>query len=343
MRKILAVCVLMAGLGGFGPIFSWATAATVDYGTLQLFSDMPVYIALEKGYFKEQGIELKLNPFAGGAPMMAPMATGQVQAGNSGIAITLFNGMARDMPLVLVASTAQMIPGHNDDYFILRPELKEAIKRPADLKGRKVALNTAGSPLIYQLGKALESEGLTLKDVEVVYVPWPDMGVALKNKAIDVGLAAEPFATLHEARGLAIRWKGAADVVKDPYWTVAGVVFNSDWAKKNREVAQGFMVAWIKGARDLFQAAERGPNRQEIVDLAVKYTRLKDKALYDKMEWAHLGPNGYLDKKSVEDQINWYFKNGLITHKLTIDKVVDDSFVKFAVDKLGETKEVHRH
>lgn len=343
MGKMLAVSVLIVLLGGLAGLSSLAMAATVDYGTLELFSDMPVYIALEKGYFKEQGIEVKLHPFAGGGPMMAPMAVGQVQAGNSGITIGLFNGIARDMSLVLVASTAQMIPGHNDDFFILRPELKEVIKRPADLKGRKVAVNTAGSPLIYQLGKALESDGLTLKDVEIVYIPWPEMGVALKNKAIDAGLAAEPFATLHEARGLAVRWKGAADLLKDPYWTVAGVIFNSDWARKNREVAQRFMVAWIKGAREIFEAAERGPNRKEIIDLAAKYTRLKDKALYEKMDWAHIGPNGYLDKRSVDDQISWYFKNGLITHKVPIDKVVDDTFVKFALDKLGEVKEVHRH
>src|SRR3990170_7283113 len=110
MRKILAVFIFLWALGSLS-----AQAATVDYGTLELFSDMPVYIALEKGYFKEQGLELKLHPFAGGGPMMAPMAAGQVQAGNSGISIGLFNGIARDMSLMLVASTAQMSPGHNDD------------------------------------------------------------------------------------------------------------------------------------------------------------------------------------------------------------------------------------
>lgn len=166
--------------------------STMNVGTIGLLSDAPVYIALEKGYFKEVGIDAKLQFFAGGAEMMAPLAAGHLQGtSNTGYALSFFNGIIRGMPIKLVASTAVMRGGFGT--LMISPDLNEKMRTVADLKGKKFAVNTAGSPIFYALGKTLESAGLKIKDVEVVYVPFPDMGPALKNKAIDAAFLYEPL------------------------------------------------------------------------------------------------------------------------------------------------------
>jgi hypothetical protein len=56
-------------------------------------------------------------------------------------------------------------------------------------------------------------------------------------------------------------------------------------------LALGFTVAYIKGLRDYCEAMKRGPNRKAIVDIGLKYTTLKDPALYDQIEWSYMDPN----------------------------------------------------
>ena len=145
---------------------------------------------------------------------------------------------------------------------------------------------------------------------------------------------------LYTAKGYGIKWKVTTDFLES--WEVAGVIYNSNWAAKNPDLARNFMMAWLRGARDYYKAAYFGPNRKEVVDIAVKYTRVKDPALYDKMNWFYITPNGYVDKRSIQDQISWYYKHGYITAGPPLTKVVDDSYVRHALERIGTVEEAPR-
>ena len=108
----------------------------------------------------------------------------------------MFNAMARDLPIVLVADNTY--DGKND-ILMVRSDLREQIRRPADLRGRRVAINAQGSILQYLLGRALQQDGLTLADVDLQFVPFPEMRIALENRSVDVVFQVEPFATLIES------------------------------------------------------------------------------------------------------------------------------------------------
>lgn len=332
--KILSLLLAFLFILAIGYSGLWAAPAVVNVGVIGLTDEVPLYLAMEKGYLKELGIEVKLQNFAGSAEAFPVLAAGHLDIlVGGGITIGLFNGVARGLPIIMVASTATLTPGHDPDVVMVRPDLKDKIRTVADLKGRKIALNLATSPNLYQLAKTLESAGLTLKDVEVVTIPFPDMGLALEKKAVEAVITVEPFVTFVEAKGQGSKWKYASDYIKD--WEIASIFYNIPWAKRNPELARNFIVAWLKGVREYNEAARGGPNRKEMISVAVKYTRVKDPALHDKMIWFYINPNGYMGRASVEDQINWYFKNGHITERLALDKVIDDSYVKQALEKLG--------
>ena len=333
MRTSVAVflCLLM-----LGALLGYAAAQdVVKVGHLGITADAPVYIALEKGYFKDRKIELKLEPFVSAAPAMAPLSSGEIHVVGGGVSPSLFNAFARAFPVRVVAHRARDVEGNALDALMVRSDLKGQITRVADLKGRKIGINAAGSPHYYLVGKLLETEGLSLKDVEVVHIPWPDMAAAFSNKAIDAAALVEPFATQYDEKGFASLWKRASDVIKNPGWEIAVLFFNEDWAKKNARVANDFMVAYLKGARDMMDAWNGGKNRAEVVDIMVKHTRVKDRAAYDKMHWGYVDPNGAILKDSLRDQQEFFARLGSIPKKVDVDDIVDDRYVKYAVQQLG--------
>lgn len=311
---------------------------TIQVADVGVMGDAPFYVGLEKGFFKERGIELALNRFRSGGDMMAPLGAGKLDVGRGGVNIALFNSFARGWPVRVVAAGSVDWPGFSPDTFVVRPDLKGLITRPRDLKGRKVAVNAPASALVYVLGKSLELDGLTMKDVDMVTIPFRDMGVALTNRAIDAALAAEPFVTLYEARGQAVIWKRAPDFVKDPYMQVSVLFFNQDWASKNPQGAKEFMAAYLKAIRYYYEVATKGVNRSEVVDIMIKYTALKERALYDKIQWSIIDPNGKVLEESLKDQQDWYFKQGMVTQKVDVSQIVDYAYLKYALEQLGAVR-----
>mgnify|MGYP005844321201 CR=1 FL=1 len=173
----------------------------------------------------------------------------------------------------------------------------------------------------------------------MVYIPFPDMGTALKNKAIDATFPVEPFVTFISEKGFGLKWIRQSDIVKNPYQDIAGIAFNTDWAEKNRELAIKFMMAWLKGAREYLDASRHKPNRKEVVMIMTKYTSMKDPALYDKMEWAYVNPNGFVNRESLADQIRWYHDNGFLEAGISVEKFIDHSYLERALERLGRYPE----
>jgi NitT/TauT family transport system substrate-binding protein len=307
--------------------------ATVRVGELGITADGMLYVADAKGYFAEQGLNVEFVRFDGGAAMMAPLATGQIEvAGSSGINVAMFNAMARELPIILVADNTY---DGKQDILMARTDLRDQIRRPADLRGRRVAINAQGSILQYILGKALERDGLTLNDVDVQFVPFPEMRVALENRAVDAIVQVEPFATLIEQAGVGYKWLNGFDVVPDPVIQVAATMYNRDWAANNPAQARGFAVALLRGIRDMISAAHGGPNRGEVVDTLIDRTAVKDRRLYDLMEWPGLHRNGEISMDSIEDQQRWYLAQGLLSQALDVGRFVDLSYINAAAAQLG--------
>jgi ABC-type nitrate/sulfonate/bicarbonate transport system substrate-binding protein len=83
--------------------------------------------------------------------------------------------------------------GHN---LMLRPDLKGQITRLNQLKGKVIATNGHGAVSTYEVGRMLETDGITIADVEVKVLPFPQMSVAFRNKAIDAAIVIPPFRRL---------------------------------------------------------------------------------------------------------------------------------------------------
>jgi NitT/TauT family transport system substrate-binding protein len=312
-----------------------AGAQSVKFAELGIDADGPVYIALEKGYFRDAGIEVTLERFTSAAQAMAPLSTNQIQVAGGAPSAALFNAFSRGWPVRIVFSRTADHPGFSVDTLSVRTDLQSVVKTLQDFKSRKIAVNAPNAGLQYMVGKMLESVGLTIRDVNVVYMPWPNMGPAFTTQAIDAGALVEPFVTQYAESGVAFPFKRAADVITNPPFEVAVILYNADWADQHPDQAKAFAVGYLKGARDYYDAMKGGTQRKDVVATLMKYGRLKDPALYDKMQWGYADPNGDFDIRSLRDQQDWHASQGSVPNKVDVGAMIDHRFLDYALQKLG--------
>lgn len=316
-----------------------SAAAAVDEVTvaeLGVLADAPFYIGIEKGYFDQQKVKVSLRRFGSGADFVAPLSSNQIQVGGGGFSAGFINAYARDWPLRIVLTRIRDVPGNSSQTVIVRNALRGEVKTMADLKGRKIANNANGSLMHFTLGKMLEAAGVSVKDVTLVSMPWPNMGQALGTGAVDAAMIAEPFVAILADKGIAFPLNRAADLIKQPYLEASLVLYNKDFIEKSRPQAEAFTVAYMQGARDFYQAMKHGPNRPEIIKILQKYTSLKDAAMYDKIQWVYMDPNGKVDFDGLRDQQDWFIKQGLSKAPIDLNAAVDTSLVDHAIKVLGK-------
>jgi NitT/TauT family transport system substrate-binding protein len=329
MRVLSFVVLAALGIAGAG---SAAAEDVVKVGIARSTSNAAELMALKHGYFKEAGIKLEWSDIDTTANVIALLAQNQFQIVAGGISAGIFNALEKDLPITILSDRVSTPIGHN---LMLRPELKDTVKSLKDLKGRPVASNGAGSVSTYETGKMLEREGLKLPDVDLKILPFTQMGVALKNKAIDAALLIPPFTSNLEEQGLAVPFGDVDELVEPRPMTIAVIMTNTDWLKANQDLVRRYMTAWLRGAREYCQAYHGAANREEIINELVSSKTVPNRDLLVKYPWPARSPNGKINTASMLDINRWYVANKMSTKEFPAERLVDPAYIDYAISKLG--------
>ncbi len=313
----------------------------VTVGGTGALSDAGVYIAIEKGYFKELGLDVEFRRFNSGADQIASLNSGQLDIAGGATSLALYNAVVRGADFKMVA-TRGTTEGPESDFVALavRKDLidSQRVEQLANLKGLTVASAGIGSTTEVALFTALRGGGIDCSPIscspsEVTYIAMGlgEMPAAFANHSVDAAMAAEPFLTLMQRDGTAVRWKGNSEVMGRSQQL--GVILYSQRFAANTEVARSWMVAYLKALRDYNDAFGPAAKRhEEIANILVKNTSVKDKALYGQMRPARLDPDGKLDV----DYLHWeacdYYRK---CDTVDLSKLIDSSFQEFAASRLG--------
>ncbi len=337
MRKLF-VAVFSLVAAGFSPAFA-ETPATVTMGVINIQAATPIYLAVEKGYFKDAGVNVVIEPIESTGGAMPLLASGKLQLVVGGLNASYWNALGKYLPVILAFGTASS-PVYT--VLMIRPDLAGTIKTAADFKGRSIASNAPGVTSVYQLAKLLESANLTLKDADVRYIPLTQMGIALNNHAIDAALMSPPFSDRALDQKIAVKWIDFDDFVKPQPTVLGAFTANSDWTKQSRDQAKRVFLAVGRGSRDYCQAYHHGPNRGEVEDVMVKYKLARDRESVDGIAWQSRDPNGGLSAASLEDIQDVFFKEHLIEQKFPVKRIVDESFAADVAKELGPFEVVNK-
>jgi NitT/TauT family transport system substrate-binding protein len=310
--------------------------ATVRVGVLAILAEAGMYLALEKGYFQEEGLTADFITFDTGAKAIPALATSQADASGGAFSPGFVNAVQRGVDVKMVSSLSSYEEGFHSGFFMVRKELADSgtIRDWADLRGHSIAI-PPGRPTVgdYTISRGLALGGLKLSDVNIVELPFPDMIPAFGNGQLDAAHTSEPFSTLAADRGVAAKWKATADYA--PGMTAAVLTFGPSLLHNPSDVGQRFMTAYLRGARDYVTALRQGTGRAEVVQVLTKHTAVKDPALYERMGLGYIDPDGTLNLASLIDQQTFYTDFGAITNPIDVNTVVDGRFREAALQRLG--------
>lgn len=315
-------------------IFSFATlkvalaqeAVDVKHGFLPVISFAPNFVAMEKGFFKDEGLKVEFIRFASAGKMMAPLATGEVDVAAGSPSAGLFNAIATGQEYKVVADKGQVRKGYGYFHIVVRKDLIDSgkVKTVKDLKGMKIANAAKGIVRDYFLDKMAREVGLSIKDFEIVYLDDPKQSLALENKSIDAAITVEPWGARAVKRNIGIIFKKPDEVEATKDVQVAMIMYSGKFIKEKRQAAQKFMNAYVKGIR---YYKEKGENDKEILDILVKYTGLDAETISSSIPF-YLDDNAVPNVRSLSEFQDWLFENELVTKKVPMDQVLDLSFLK---------------
>jgi NitT/TauT family transport system substrate-binding protein len=340
MRRV-AIIALAAGILALEADVTSARAdSSVKIGALKLSSSAPLFIGVDKGFFKEYGIEPELVFFQAAAPIATALATGQIEVGATGITAALYNIVLGGEQIWLVADKGREWPGYPLTGIVVQKELYDAgLRQIADLKGKRVGITTLGSTFHYSLGNILEKSGLKLEDVRVVPLQTMPAAIeALKGKQVDAILLPQPFPGTAEAQGFGKILFWAGDL--HPWQTVA--VFYSKKFAANRPRAVAFMKGYVKAARYYYDAvlvqqdgrSVPGPHYEEVVAITAKYTGARPEAI--RLGFPFQDRNARLLVTDIERQMAWWMEKGFMKRTIPLKSIVDTSFVEEAAKTVPE-------
>jgi NitT/TauT family transport system substrate-binding protein len=327
--------VLRIAAASLALVASFASApaqeTTINIGLVRSISNGANLWGVEKGYFKEVGINLKVEELDTSANSLAMLAQNRLQIIEGGVSAGYFNGLQKNLPMTIVMDRVSSPLGHN---LMLRPDLKGQITRLRDLKGKTIASNGTGSVSTYEVGRMLETDGITIADLEIKVIPFPQMAVAFRNKAIDAAIVIPPFTAQFIEGGFAVPFNDPDDLVKPHPMSIAVSMINTDWAKANDRAARNYYAAYLRAVRDYCQAYHGGSTRAAMIDLLIKTKTETREPLLHKYPWPARSPNGTINTASVMDMQKWYVESKMSTANLPLERIVNTSYAQEAVAKL---------
>jgi NitT/TauT family transport system substrate-binding protein len=225
------------------------TAVTV--GVLPITAVAPVYVAIERGYFADEGLEVTPAVAQGGAALIPAVLGGDHQFAYTNN-VSVLQAHARGLPLRIVTDGAQAATDQQDaDAIVARTD--SSVRQPTDLEHATIGVNTIDNVGDVVIRAALEREGVDTSTVEFLEVPFPDMIAAVEAGRVDAGWVVEPFVQAAKARGLRSVFSPldvAAGRVGEGL-SIASYVTSERYARANPDVVTAFTRAMERSFRYL--------------------------------------------------------------------------------------------
>jgi NitT/TauT family transport system substrate-binding protein len=325
MRGLFAVTILLA----------LAAPASAQKITIAVVPSVPggaTYVALDKGYFHDAGLDVDIERIDSLGKAVAFLATDQVQVAQGGINAGFYNSVAQGLPVALALESGSSPTYHQ---IIVRTDLKDRIRTPADLKGRPVGLSSNGSTSMYEVASVLAAAKLGLNDIDAKNLAFSQMAAAMANGALDAAMEVAPFTERIVEQNIGVPWIDPDDYIRPLPMSSVGYVVNTDWARQNPEPARKLFVALARAGRDYCQAYHHGPNRAEIIDIFLKYRIGTDRDLLGRMAWQSRTVNGEFNVASILDMQAFFHREGLVEKTSPADQLVDPSYAAAVAKELG--------
>ncbi len=308
-------------------------ADKVAVGTGGSASDAPFYIAYDKGFFKDEGLDVDLIVLNSGAKVIAPLGTGELDVGSGALSVGFWNALLRGIKFRIVADRGHAEPGYLYQTVFMRKDLVDSgqFKSLDGSQGQAHGLRGAGRDLAVVAQRAAKFAGIKYEDVVPVYLSFPQQIAALQNKALDGTFLIEPQATAAVNAGYGVRFMDTNEFY--PHQQISVIFYSDKFARERKDVAEKFMRAWLRGVRAYNDAIKggkiAGSGADEVVQIMAKSFNMKPELVRDMYSQA-VHVDGAVNAAGIQKDLDFFQKQGWVTGQIKASDVIDMSFAQKA-------------
>ncbi|CQR71900.1 Putative aliphatic sulfonates-binding protein precursor [Sporomusa ovata DSM 2662] len=310
----------------------------LSIGLLKLTSSAPVFIGIEKGFFKKEGLELDVQWFEAAHPIAVATASNKVDIGATGITASLYNMVAGGQKLSIVADKGREQKGYSSSALLVTSDLwGQGVQKIEQMKGKRIGITQTGSTYHYMIGRLLEAKGLSLTEVEIV--PLGKMGAlmaALQSNQVDAVILNEPNISTVVAAGYGKLVSQVGDVID---YQTSGIFFSPE-LMKDKANAVRFLKGYIKASRYYYDAVLTqkdgkivpGTNYDEVVGIIANYTGASVNDV--KTGLPYMDRDGKLLTNDIQTQIDWYASHKMLEKPINASLVTDTALFEEALKEV---------
>src|ERR1700724_2056807 len=301
-------------------------------GVLRLSSSAPVFIAQDKGYFREAGLDIELKFFDAAQPIAVATTSGDIDFGITAFTAGLYN-LAGKGTLKVIGGMSREKAGYPlIGYFASNNAYAAGLKTPKDLAGKRIAGMQTGSSFHYSLGLLADKYGLKLSEMKVLPLQsLSNAAAALKGETVDAALlpASTARKLMDDGGAKLLGWVG-----DETPWQL-GAVFASPKTLTNKPLATKLLAALARADREYHDVilaavtdgkAPINETTKPLLEIIAKYTNLPVEQVVGNC--AYIDPDGKLDVKNVDNQIKWLQEQGFADKGFDANTIIARDFVK---------------
>jgi NitT/TauT family transport system substrate-binding protein len=323
----LAILFAIASIGS-----ACAEDTKVRVGVLRLSSSAPVFIAQDKGYFREAGLDVELKFFDAAQPIAVAVTSGDIDFGVTSLTAGLYNLAGKGTLKVIAGMSHEKAGFPLIGYFATEKAYAAGLRTPSDLAGKRIAMTQVGSSFHYSLGLLADKHGFKLSEMKLLPMQsLSNVAAALKGETVDAALLPVSAARklLDDGGIKLLGWVG-----DETPWQV-GAVFASPKTLQRKELVEKMLAALERADREYHDilltavangAAPINDKTRPLLLIIAKYTNLPLEQVVGNC--AYIDPEGRLDVKDVANQIAWMQGQGFVDKGVTADAIIAKDFVK---------------
>ncbi len=311
---------------------SFAADTKINVGALRFTSHAASFVAMERGYFKDEGLDVSFKFFQAAQPMAVAVASRDVDYAVTAISGGLISLAEKGATKVIGGALLEEAGIDGQKILVSDAAFKAGVTSPAGLDGKTWAVTQAGSSFHYMGSKIAAKENAKLS-----FKPLQKVGAiigAMKSGQVDAWSIVPHIAKPLDKGGAVHIIGNVADYI--PNYQVTVVFTSADNATNQRANSQAFLRAFSRGAAD-FNAALVDKTlgeaaAEDMVKLVHKYVyvdRPYEKAAPSIRNGAmRISTGAALHSSSIKDQLNWFKSEKLIKQEISYDTLVDSSYVE---------------
>lgn len=322
-----AVVLLLGTSVGFGasPVHA-AAQEKVKVGAVKIVSNSGFFLAKEKGYFAEEGLDVEAVAVETPAATAAAVASGDLDFAVNGNTVALYNLAAQGILRMIGGQSREHPTFENNAWAVSRKAYDAGLTDLKQLPGHSFATTSFGSPGQYALNLTARKYGFDVKTVEVKSLgSLSNSASALAGGQTDIGVIPITSIANEADRGNVkiINWVG--DVTP---WQVGSLFTSTKIANDKPDLVERFLRAYRRGTRDYHDAFTAADDLRQDQASAAETVMLLAKALDQpvdqiKRSLPYVDRDAEVDPADIASQLAWYREQNMLKATADVGQIID--------------------